>query len=145
MKLAKDNILIASCFISFLLSVSQEDNFAQTPSLQFLTTLKVLHSSHLLRDGEQGKWRNHKMLSVSSPRMVVVGVGALEQALAGRFGAPQVFGQLDHWCRVPTSGPCPGSDCLLGLCDCQKHLKRSCDRQILAKFSRKKLYSSQSW
>ena len=65
------------------------------------------------------------MLSVS-PRMVVVGVGALEQALAGRFGAPEVFGQLGHW---PEFRPVarPGSDCLLGLCDCQKHLKRSCD------------------
>ena len=100
-----DSILVIDQWsISFSLSVSQEDSFAQTPSVQFLTTLKVLHSSHLLRDGEQGKWRNHKMLSVSSPRMVVVGCGALEQALAGRFGAPQVFGQLDHRCRVPTSG-----------------------------------------
>ena len=56
------------------------------------------------------------MLSVS-PRMVVVGVGALEQALAGRFGAPEVFGQLGHWPEFrPVASP--GSDCLLGLCDC---------------------------
>ena len=64
--------------------------------------------------------------------MVVVGVGALEQALAGRFGAPEVFGQLGHWPEFrPVASP--GSDCLLGLCDCRKHLKRSCDRHILEK------------